>query len=312
MELRSNDGALARVRELDLVTWLETEGFKPAARRKNDTDYWYLSPLREEKTASFHVSRLTNEWYDFGLMAGGSPVDFFLRYYNCTIPELLVRFGPGLSARKRPKFEGNITGEHSGQASNLVVKLAHPIFAHPLKAYLHERSISLSVARRFCQEITYEVNGHEYYGIGFQNDAGGWEIRNRSFKQSSTPKDITTLRYGAAEVKVFEGFFDFLSWQCLNQDTGSPVDFVILNGAAMFDRALPFLKDHQRVGLWLDQDLTGRRYTEYALSLGDRFADESGFFQGHKDLNEWLVHRGQTPKQRLTPQSRPRMRPKNF
>ncbi len=232
-------------------------------------------------------------------MAGGNPVDFLLRYFNCSIPELLARFGPDLSGQKPPRFEGKIAHEGPYDTGRLAVKLAHPIFAYPLKDYLHQRQIPLSVAQRFCKEVSFEVNGREYYGIGFQNDSGGWEIRNKNFKQSSSPKDITTLSCGAAEVKVFEGFFDFLSWHCLNPNVGQPpFDFVILNGAGMFDRALPFLSEHQRVGLWLDRDITGRRYTEYALSLGDRFADESAFFSRHKDLNEWLVHRNDVPRQR--------------
>lgn len=313
MDIRNTVQSLKQIRELDLVAWLEMQGFGVAARRKNDTDYWYLSPLREEKTASFHVSRPTNEWYDFGLMTGGNPVDFFLRYFNCSIPELLRR--PELSTQRHelPLFDGSINKNFRGQDSRLVIKQTRPIFAHPLKAYLHERSITLSVAQKFCKEVDFEVNGRSYYGIGFQNDAGGWEIRNKNFKQSSSPKDITTLSSGAPEAKVFEGFFDFLSWQCLNPDaSSSSLDFVILNGAGMFDRALAFLKNHERVGLWLDRDVTGKRYTEYALSLDERFVDESAYFQGYKDLNEWLVHRGQAPKQRLTPQGYPRMRPKNF
>lgn len=300
MEIKNDAGRLARIRSLDLAGWLENQGFEVALRKRNDTDYWYLSPLREEKTASFHVNRLSNEWYDFGLMTGGNPLDFFLRYFNCSIPQLLVRFGNDPSACKLPAFERGIAAERSDEAGRLVVKLTHPIFAYPLKAYLHERGIPLSVAQRYCKEVTYQVNDHQYYGIGFQNDAGGWEIRNKNFKHSSAPKDITTLNGGAAEVKVFEGFFDFLSWQCLNPDKGpGSVDFVILNGAGLFDRALPFLKAHQQVGLFLDRDVTGRRYTEYALSLSDRFYDESSLFSGHKDLNEWLMHRGKAPRHRL-------------
>lgn len=308
---RINEDRLAQIRETDLVSWLEAKNFPVAACRKNEMDYWYLSPFRQEKTASFHVNRARNEWYDFGLMTGGNPVDFFLRYFGCSIPELIAKFGPDVSSRKLPRFKENIAGQ--AQTSRLVVKLAHPIFAYPLKAYLHERAIPLAVAQRFCKEVSFEVGGREYYGIGFENDAGGWEIRNKNFKQSSSPKDITTIRAGSAEVKVFEGFFDFLSWQCLHPDAGSsPIDFMILNGAGMFDRALPFLNDYQRVGLWLDQDITGKRYTEYALSLNKRFVDESAYFQGNKDLNEWLMRRAQAPRQHLRPQGHPRMRPKNF
>jgi hypothetical protein len=300
MEMKSDGSGLARIRQLDLAAWLEDHGLPAVMRKKSDTDYWYLSPLREEKTASFHVNRLTNEWYDFGLMAGGNPVDFFLRYFNCSIPELLLRFGNDFSVHQLPVLDGNASGQRSDDGGRLMVKLVHPIFSYPLKAYLHERSIPLSVAQRFCKEVSYAVNGRQYYGIGFQNDAGGWEIRNRHFKYSSAPKDITTLAAGATDVKVFEGFFDFLSWQCLHPGCGpKPLDFVILNGAGMFDRALPFLKQHQHVGLWLDRDVTGRRYTEYALSLGAGFKDESALFSKHKDLNDWLVHQAEAPQVRL-------------
>ena len=33
--------------------------------------YWYLSPLRNERTPSFKVNDRINEWYDFGEATGG-------------------------------------------------------------------------------------------------------------------------------------------------------------------------------------------------------------------------------------------------
>src|ERR1700742_4793488 len=97
MEWNDKTASLTRIREMDLAGYLEKLGCHVVKRRKNDTDYWYLSPLREEQTASFHVNRLTNEWYDFGLMTGGNPVDFCLRFFKCTIPELLEKFEPSFS-----------------------------------------------------------------------------------------------------------------------------------------------------------------------------------------------------------------------
>lgn len=47
---------------MDMIDYLKTLGFKPEKIRNND--YWYLSPLREEKTASFKVNRKLNAWYD--------------------------------------------------------------------------------------------------------------------------------------------------------------------------------------------------------------------------------------------------------
>lgn len=287
---------LAHIREMDLAAFLETLGCPVAERRKNNTDYWYNSPLHDERTASFHVDRVKNEWYDFGLMAGGNPVDFCLRYYRCSVPELLERFAVSFSPQTLVKYDGSLHEGRAGSATKLLVKAVRPLYAYPLKNYLHERSIPVAVADAFCKELAYEINGRSYYGIGFQNDAGGWEIRNKNFKQSSAPKDITCLGSGAGSCHVFEGFMDFLSYRSLHpyEDPRS-VDYVVLNGAGLFDRALSFMQAHERVHLWLDRDVTGLAYRDYALSLGKRFVDESGLYERFKDLNEWLRRKGEVP-----------------
>lgn len=292
--------SLARIRETDMVGYLAKLGFQPEAIKKNGTDHWYLSPLRNESTASFHVDAVTNSWYDFGLMAGGNMVDFCLRLYDCSIPDLLVKFGADLSPHQLPLFDAALHEGRVGKECKLVVREVRPLYAYPLKNYLHERSIPVAVADRFCSEVKYEINGHSYYGIGFKNDAGGYEIRNKNYKQSSSPKDVTTFSFGADSVQVFEGFMDFLSYQTLHPYTEpGTVDFVVLNGAGLFDRALPFLEQHERIGLWLDNDVTGKAYTQYALSMGAKYRDESGFYSRHKDLNDWLMHKGEVQKPRL-------------
>jgi Toprim-like/CHC2 zinc finger len=297
MDFTNEVFSLSRLRELDLACLLEMLGHEPKARKKNDSDWWYLSPLRTERTASFHVDRSANEWYDFGLMAGGNPVDFLLRYYGCSVAELLERMNVSFSPHQLYLHEPDLHEGRTGLDSKLTVKEVRPLYAYPLKNYLHKRSIPVAVADRFCREVSYEINGRSYYGIGFQNDAGGWEIRNKNFKQSSAPKDITCLGSGAGVAHVFEGFMDFLSYAALHpyEDPRS-VDFVVLNGAGLFDRALPCLESHSRVHLWLDRDVTGLAYRDYALSLGSRFRDESGLYEKFKDLNDWLRHKGEVKK----------------
>jgi hypothetical protein len=297
MDFTNEVFSLSRIRELDLAHLLEMLGHEVVSRKKNDTDYWYLSPLRNERTASFHVDRVANEWYDFGLMAGGNPVDFLLRYHGCSVTELLNRMNVSFFPQQLYLFEPELREERADIDSKLIVKEVRPLYVYPLKNYLHERSIPIAVADCFCKELSYEVNGRSYYGIGFQNDAGGWEIRNKNFKQSSAPKDITCLGSGAASAHVFEGFMDFLSYQTLHpyEDPRS-ADYVVLNGAGLFDRALPFLKQHSHVHLWLDRDVTGFAYRDYALSLGSRFRDESGLYEKFKDLNDWLRNKGEVKK----------------
>jgi len=294
--------SLAKIREIDMVGYLERLGFAPEAVKKNGTDYWYLSPLRKETGASFHVDAVTNSWYDFGLMGGGNLVDFCLRYYNCSIPDLLAKFNADFSPHQLTVFDAALHEGRAGKESKLAVTNVRPLYAYPLKNYLHERSIPVAVADGFCSEVAYQINGNTYYGVGFKNDSGGYEIRNKNYKQSSSPKDITTIAFGVDSVHVFEGFMDFLSWQTLHPyaEPGT-ADFVVLNGAGMFDRALPFLEEHDVVRLWLDRDVTGKAYTQYALSMGPKYRDESGWYEKHKDLNEWQVQKGEVQKPRMKP-----------
>src|SRR5688572_30053040 len=84
----------ARAKQIDLVDYLAHLGHFPAKIRNQD--YWYLSPLRREKTPSFKVNRAMNVWYDHGTGTGGDLIDFGKLYHNCSTAELLSRLPVGL------------------------------------------------------------------------------------------------------------------------------------------------------------------------------------------------------------------------
>ncbi|MEO9144018.1 MAG: DNA primase, partial [Ginsengibacter sp.] len=54
----------SEAKRMDIVTYLESLSIKP--QKVNGNDYWYLSPLRDEKTPSFKINRKLNVWYDHG------------------------------------------------------------------------------------------------------------------------------------------------------------------------------------------------------------------------------------------------------
>ena len=97
--------ACGQVNRMDLVDYLERLGFLPKLIRNND--FWYLSPLRDEKTASFKVNRNKNQWYDHGIGKGGTLVDFGILYYRCTVKEFLAKLegdeGPNFSFHAQNK-----------------------------------------------------------------------------------------------------------------------------------------------------------------------------------------------------------------
>ena len=87
--------SIDEARKIDIVEYLEKLGYQPQKIRNND--YWYLSPLRDEKTASFKVNRKLNAWYDHGIGKGGNMIDFGIMYHRCSIPELLQKLSPSFS-----------------------------------------------------------------------------------------------------------------------------------------------------------------------------------------------------------------------
>lgn len=85
-------------KQIDLVDYLASLGHQP--QKVNNQDYWYLSPLRDEKTPSFKVNRKLNVWYDHATGKGGNIIDFGTQYFNYSVAELLQR----LSGQGIPSF----------------------------------------------------------------------------------------------------------------------------------------------------------------------------------------------------------------
>jgi len=159
-----------------------------------------------------------------------------------------------------------------------------------LITYLLERGIRLGIARKYCKEIHYELNGKLYFAIGFENDLHGFELRNRYFKASSSPKTSTWIRNNSTTLCVFEGFMDFLSWFEIKLFYRNKVDFLILNSLSFLDKIKELMVNYSKVELYLDNDAAGENATLKMLELGHKhLIDRSCEFGKSKDVNEFLV-----------------------
>lgn len=292
MVFRSKRLCISEAKEIDIVHYLSQLGYEPSKIRNND--YWYRSPLREEKTASFKVNRKLNRWYDHGFGKGGNLIDFAILYHNCTIGELFEKLSTSLSFQQ-PIYKLPVATTE--QDNRLKVLREFSLSSYALLRYLEHRRIPVKIADRYCREVCYELNGKIYYGIGFKNDLGGFEIRNPYFKGCSAPKSITTFDYVANEVIVFEGFMNFLSFMAIHQNNPEGhSDFVVLNSLSFFETARPFMEKHKVIRLYLDRDTAGQNCSRYALSLSNQYKDESSLYKNHKDFNDWLMHFGKPYK----------------
>ena len=284
----------AQARQIDLVEYLKSLGYQPGKIRKQD--YWFCSPFRDEKTASFKVNRSRNIWFDFGEGKGGDFVDFGVRFHKCSISDLLKK----LSENRTLSFSfppPPSAGEKKETNGKILILDERQLNSKLLYDYLQKRCIRPEIAERFCKEIDFLLYGKKYTAIGFKNNAGGYELRSQNFKGSSSPKDITFLDYNKEKIAVFEGFFNFLSYQAITQRkirdlTNLPeqrTNILVLNSLSFFDKSREKMEDHQKIHLFLDRDKAGLKRTETALRLSDKYVDRSVLYKEVKDLNEHLI-----------------------
>jgi hypothetical protein len=273
-----------------MIDYLFRLEYEPA--KVSNADYWHLSRLRNEKVPSFKINRKLNRWFDHGLGKGGNLLDFSILFYNCTVREFLQKIGGEFSFQQPGVQEsGIIRSEDHNVDKRINILNDFQLSSFYLLRYLEQRKIPFAIADQFCREVRFELNSKIYYGIGFKNDSGGFEIRSPYFKISSSPKDITTFNNGAKDVAVFEGFFDFLSFMTMGRiEQQFTSDFVILNSLYLFEKARLFTQKHERISLYFDRDKAGQNCSQHALSLSNKYKDESCLYKQYKDLNDWLVN----------------------
>lgn len=291
-----------QAKEISIVEFLKNYDFHPVHIRGND--FWYLSPLRDEKTPSFKVNDARNVFYDHGEGKGGNLIDLGCTLFKCNVKELLSRldgnsffFHQQLYPKNRERIVNTVDG--SREDPKIIVNHIKSLGNNPaICDYLNSRGISVSVAIPFCKEVYYQLGGRNYFAVGFENSSGGYELRSAFFKGSSSPKDVTHFDNGSKSVCVLEGFMDFLSLLSLRQHTPVKTDFLILNSVSFAARSLPLVRKYENVFLYLDQDKAGRKTAELYKSEGINPVDVSGFYRQYKDLNEYLIS-GQRPEREL-------------
>lgn len=279
-----------QIKQIKLQDFLAAMGCKPV--KQYGVNLMYLSPLRTEKHASFKVNTEINQWYDFGIGRGGNIIALAELLYNSSDVSYLIhqieRNAPSSVSVSLPTVKP-ITPRNSFEHLQ-VLPITHPA----LIKYLEERCIDIETARTVCKELHFDTRGKHYFGIGFPNIAGGYEIRNPFFKGCIAPKDIS--HFYAEEPKnvcfVFEGFMDFLSFMTLRRKENDRLkwqDYLVLNSVTNIHKAAKRLSRYDSVQCFLDNDEAGRNaYLQLSKELGKSVADASTLYNGFKDLNEYL------------------------
>lgn len=269
-------------RQKSILRVLEEFGIAP--KRQTGKAAWYLSPLRTEKEPSFCVTLNKNLWYDFGIAKGGNVIDLVMELKSCS-PMDALRY---LSSQTSFFFNPPSINYH--QKMNLIKVSKVKEIQHPaLIRYLRSRSISVSTARLFSKEVWYNYNGKFYFSIGLQNSAGGWELRNKFFKNSTAPKSYSLISQGKEKLLLFEGMFDFLSLAIIDKGLIGSSDCLVLNSLGLLNKSLPLLNNYKEIYLYLDNDPAGKEAIQKLKDLPITINDCSSTYKGFKDLNEKLM-----------------------
>lgn len=170
---------------------------------------------------------------------------------------------------------------------SIIVERVQSLENPALLDYLMERCIDLTAARVHCSEVHYRVADKSYFAVGFRNDTGGWELRNRYFK-GCTSKAPTTRRGDYPTCLVFEGFMDYLSYLTLKRNPNPPHDTVVLNSVTLLAKTVPFIASHKQVYTYLDNDEAGRKATAELKKACRNLSDQSVHYRPYNDLNDFL------------------------
>jgi hypothetical protein len=259
-------------KQIPIAEILERMGHQPT--KKTVSEYWYKSPLRAEKTASFHANVKKNIWYDFGLGEGGDNIDLVINH--------LKSQGVGSSVSDALRWLDNMFDkaikieavkqeiiEQERPPSNLALKSVKNIYQRVLENYLSDRGIPLQIGARYLKEIRVHnrESGNDFIALGFKNEEEGYEVRNKKFKGSVKAKYISFIRGcnpEKKEIHLFEGVFDFLTAITQNEGKHFEEDVIVLNSIALLPKATPYLKGYGYKVLysWMDNDEAGKKAAE--------------------------------------------------
>lgn len=254
--------------------------------KQNEKEAWYLNPFASESQASFKLDGRLNAWYLHSEGIGGNNTDFMRKYLNASVKEVLE----WAEKQNFSSFQNqNVPYQKFENLPKAYEIIEIKNVRHPaLLEYLNERKVQSQTD--FLNEIHYRMNDKSYFGIGFKNDSNGYEIRNKYSKICLGKKDISKIENGSDSLRIFEGFFDFLSFKALeNELQKQPSDYLILNSVSMIHNIKNSLGKYDKVELYFDNDEAGNRAVEIIRNETKKIEDCRVLYSDFKDLNEYLT-----------------------
>ena len=268
--------------KINIRTVLESFNLSPVKENRKTAFYFALD--REEKIPSLSVDFVKNKAFDFGTGKSYDVISIVQQMNQSSVSEAL-NYLEKFDFSVQNKFQNEETKQQKEYKILNIRKIQHPA----LIQYLKFRKVYEQ--KDLVKEIDYQLNGKKYFGIGFFNNSGGVEIRNKYSKICLGKKDATLIKNElniSSEILVFEGFFDYLTFRNLEKKENSNSDYLILNSTAMLFKVEELLKVYDKIFLFLDNDSNGELIKSKIQNQHKNVEDCSLIYHGFKDLNEWF------------------------
>lgn len=258
------------------------ESFSLFPSKDNSKTAFYFAFDREEKTPSLFVNFVKNIAFDFGTGKKYDIVSLVQGIKQCSVSQALEYLSQFNFSFKEQMY--NITRDGSKYKILSISEVKH----YALIQYLKERRIENNI--HLLKEIHYKISNKKYFGIGFKNDANGYEVRNKYSKICIGRKDITTIKNKSNNLRIFEGFMDYLSFKQMEKALKKALsDYVILNSVTMIFKLEKIIKSYEKIELYFDNDEAGNRATNEVKRLNPYVEDNRILYQNYKDLNDFIM-----------------------
>ena len=265
---------------------LESVNLFPVKENRKTAFYFALD--REEKIPSLSVDFVKNKAFDFGTGKSYDVISIVQQMNQCSVSEAL-KYLETFDFSIHNEFQNEGTKQYKEYKILNVREIQHPA----LIQYLKSRKVYEQ--KDLVKEIEYELDRKKYFGIGFFNNSGGVEIRNKYSKICLGKKDATLIKNElnvSNEIVIFEGFFDYLTFKNLEKKVNSNSDYLILNSTALLFKVEELLKGYDKISLFLDNDANGKFVKSKIQNQYKNVEDCSLIYQKFKDLNEWYCSNG--------------------
>ena len=259
---------------------LESFNHFPVKENRRTASYFALD--REEKIPSLSVNFEKNQAFDFGTGRSYDVISIVQLIKKCSVSDALKYLSQFVCITEKSSSK-KLTIKRENYRIIRVQEVKHPT----LVDYLKFRKVFEQ--KDLVKEVYYEMGGKQYFGIGFENQSGGFEIRNPYSKICLGKKDITLIQSNtkSSEIAIFEGFFDYLTFRNLEKNQSSTCDYLILNSTSMLFKAEEILKNYSQIFLFLDNDENGKSTKLKIQNQYKSLEDCSLIYHNFKDLNEW-------------------------